>query len=742
MAKQDVIAENPDLSLQIGRGQYEWSKDGRLTFHGVRGAYLWLDPSLKRLLLPLAGEIGRDLFSLLVARSSSIGTQSDYDDIIAKTKGDFRAGFLAWGEAVLTAGWGRFELPEYVPSEKRAVVVVRNAWELGLQKSVPISERWGCPFIQGKVLGIFSIGFETNCWADAIDYPGLGEEDVAFQVYPSRKTIESSLVQLRMNRMKERERELTREVQRKTQELEEARDTLRIHSEGLELLVAQQTAEIRAQNRALVDSREELSSILRTAPNLILNVGREGQIRFFNRWGGNVAPATIWELGLDSAETEKLKKALDRVFEERVAHEISVTFSGEKENSEYLLSLGPSDSTDHSASVTLVGVDITERRKLEEQLRHSQRLESVGLLAGGIAHDFNNILTAVLGSAQIAREILGEGSAIDDLINTIIKSSQMGATLVKELSIFSRKTFETSEVHDLNKVVQSVNVLLERTLPEQIELRLRLHPSSLPIKMGGGGQLEQVLLNLAINASEAMPQGGSITIRTSQREKEAKGLPERFGSYAVLTVEDTGSGMTAEVKEKIFDPFFTTKAMGRGTGLGLATSAGIIEKAGGFWEVNSELGRGSTFRVFLPLSAKCDLVKEQQPKKLAPQKGTERILLVEDNQSVRQVNTRYLLRCGYQVQEATDGEEALVALKQSPSQFDLIVTDIVMPRMNGVQLACGARKLCPKLPILFVSGYSDTVLPSQEEHVLPKPFSLVDLGRRIREILEAQKEMT
>jgi signal transduction histidine kinase len=721
--------------LKIGHGHFEWGLDGRLDFYGIRGAYLWLDPSLKRFLLPLSEEIGKELFSLLVARSSSLGTRADYDDIIAKSGRDFRSGFLAWGEAVQTAGWGRFEVPVFEQKESRAVVVVRNAWELGLQVSMDESQRWGCPFLQGKILGIFSIGFQTNCWANPMDFPELGPEDIAFEVRPSDRTIESSLKRLRKEHMERKQAELADLVDKRTKELRQAQSALEQQTANLESLVAQQTLEIREQNEALLESQRELTSIMETAPNLVMNVDRQGTILFINR---SEDRDTLWDMNFAKGQADQLRSALDDVFTKGEINEVSVILVEGTTPTEYLFRLGPVKAAGETTGVTLVGTDLTERRELEEQLSHANRMESVGLLAGGIAHDFNNMLTSILGSAELVRKELAEGSPVDDLLDTIVEEGKKGAALVNELSNFSKKTFFAPHVLDLNDIIRSARDNLERTPSESVETSWHFSEVPLPIKVADG-QIEQVILNLALNGKEAMPDGGTLSISTSLHTGSA-GPPylDPNISYAVLTVSDTGVGMTQEVQKRVFDPFFTTKNLGEATGLGMAASYRSIKKAGGDWEVESELGRGSTFRVYLPLTdGILDPIKTEADSVSPDSKRSGTVLFVEDEESVRRVALRYLRGKGYRVVEAADGIEALEALKRQPESFDLIVTDIIMPKMTGLQLADHVRVILPSIPILFISGYSEVMPPGGEEVLLAKPFSLVELDAKVKRAIEA-----
>jgi len=732
-------SENGRHSLTISEGHFEWREVGQIHFHGIRGAYFWLDPSLKRFFLPLTEEIGQELFALLVARSSSVGTQDDYDGLVAP-KGDLKEGVLSWGRAVSTAGWCSIEIPEFDEEKKRAVVVVRKSWELALQTDLPQELRWGSPFLQGKIMGILSIGFGTNCWADAIPYDGLDEQDIAFLVAPSNRTIGHSLSQLRRNKMRTEARLLHDEVERKTGQLREAKAKLRQHADQLESLVKQQTAEIVERNKALLRSQEEVHSILQTAPNLILSVDREGHILFNNQPSLVPEASNLWDLPFKELGREILASALQSVFRSGETEEVSLLLGSTDEELEYLFKLGPLIEGGKITSVTLVGTDITDRRRLEEQLSHAQKLESLGQLAGGVAHDFNNMLTAIIGAVEMAQGELSDRPGTKSLLDTVLDVGMKGSALVRELMAFSRKgerVGNVTEVLDLNNLVESSSLILERTLSDQIEIALTLHPEPLPIQLGSG-QLEQVLLNLAINAEEAMPSGGSVTISTSLVTDACRPPFLRQNKpYAQLDVRDTGAGMPPEVRRRIFDPFYTTKPLGKGTGLGLSTSYQIVDRVGGFWEVESAEGQGTRFTIYLPLSDQPIAHTEPEAdRSISTYPGSETLLLIEDDESVRRMNKRYLQKLGYRVLEATNGRDALDSFGQELNDIDMVVTDIMMPKMNGVEFVKEARQRLPRLPVLYVSGYSEDLLPSDEENLLSKPYSPNELGQRVRQTLD------
>jgi two-component system cell cycle sensor histidine kinase/response regulator CckA len=388
--------------------------------------------------------------------------------------------------------------------------------------------------------------------------------------------------------------------------------------------------------------------------------------------------------------------------------------------------------------------DITERKSLQEQFYQSQKMEAVGRLAGGVAHDFNNLLTAIIGYSDIALEQLPLQSETRHAIQEIKKSGERAALLTRQLLAFSRQQVLSPQLLDLNQVVLEVSHLLRRLIGEDIELvtvprlplgRVKADPT----------QLEQVLMNLAVNARDAMPQGGRLTIEVSNTQVEDNLLSEtvkvRPGPYILLTVSDTGCGMDAETRARAFDPFFTTKEKGKGTGLGLATVYGIVKQSGGYIWVYSEAGQGTTFKIYLP---QVDAVPEpaRPPEALStPRHGTETVLLVEDNPSVRQLTTKLLKAKGYRVLEANNGNEALHLAEQHSGMVDLLLTDLVMPHLNGRELAKQLTSRHPEIRVLFMSGYSgappgDATSLDPYTAFIQKPFNADQLARRVREVLD------
>jgi two-component system, cell cycle sensor histidine kinase and response regulator CckA len=395
------------------------------------------------------------------------------------------------------------------------------------------------------------------------------------------------------------------------------------------------------------------------------------------------------------------------------------------------------------AVVGVLGVyqDITERKKLEEQLRQAQKMEAVGRLAGGIAHDFNNLLTVVNGYSQVLMDSLAPEDSNRPLVEEIERAGDRAAGLTRQLLAFSRRQVLEPRVLCLNEVVGDTDRMLRRLIGEDILLT-----TSLDANLGrcrvDPGQLEQVLMNLVVNARDAMPKGGRLAITTRNVTGpclEAPDLPP--GNYVELGVNDTGIGMDERTKARLFEPFFTTKGPGQGTGLGLATVYGIVTQSDGHIAVQSKPGRGTSFRVYLPrVNVSLPKVGDSRPAADALPRGVETLLLVEDEPAVRDLDRRVLTDCGYTVLEAKDGREAVRVAKGHGGRIDLLVSDVVMPHLGGRELAEELLTIRPDVKVLFVSGYTDDAIVRHgvgaEYAFLQKPFTPAGLAKKVREVLD------
>jgi two-component system, cell cycle sensor histidine kinase and response regulator CckA len=405
------------------------------------------------------------------------------------------------------------------------------------------------------------------------------------------------------------------------------------------------------------------------------------------------------------------------------------------------------DSAGTPAYFIAIIEDVSARYLLQEQLRQAHKMEAVGRLAGGVAHDFNNLLTAILGFSTMVLEDLPADHPSRNALLEIKHAGESAASLTRQLLAFSRQQILQLEVLDLNNVVQRMDALLQRILGEDVALVAQLAPSLGRIT-GDAAQIEQIILNLAINARDAMPQGGKLTIETGNvlldHEHARRHRGSRPGQHAMLAVSDTGIGMSADVQAQVFEPFFTTKKRGEGTGLGLATVYGIVKQMGGWIWVYSEPGLGTTFKVYFPITGQEATAAAATPAPAVSLEGGETILLAEDQAEVRSVATAALRRHGYSVLEADSGEQAIEIAREMRTPIDLLITDVVMPAMSGRELAELLRAENPSIPVLYTSGYADDAIIRHgvlEAGVafLPKPFTPQALLLKVREVLDARQ---
>ncbi len=389
--------------------------------------------------------------------------------------------------------------------------------------------------------------------------------------------------------------------------------------------------------------------------------------------------------------------------------------------------------------------DVTEHKRLEEQFRQAQKMEAVGRLAAGVAHDFNNLLTAILGTTDLMLEDLAPDDPDREGLLDIRNASERAAVLTRQLLTFSRQQVVSPQVLRLSDLVLELEKLLRRLLGEDVAIRVAVAADCGSVK-ADAGQLEQVIVNLAVNARDAMPDGGRLTLETKNVDLDADYPTDRVtipaGRYVMLAVTDTGTGMDAPTKARIFEPFFTTKPVGKGTGLGLATVYGAVEQSGGYIWLYSEVGQGTSFKIYLP---RVDAVRASAPVAEAAVvlDGSETVLVAEDEDAVRQIIERALQARGYRVMIARNGSEALALAGRHAGQIDLLVTDVVMPDMNGRVLSQRLMEVRPAIKTLYLSGYTDDAILHHgvlQEGVafLQKPFSLGALARKVRDVIEAR----
>lgn len=533
-------------------------------------------------------------------------------------------------------------------------------------------------------------------------------------------------------------RRLREESEARPQELEKRVEEL-----------ARRRAELEAAHRKLAESKAELQLILRQLPATVWTT--DTSLRYTSS-NGSRKVADVSQLQSVGGE---VGRNLDDEDRETFIQVHRRALAGQAAECEFKVRgytfqawVEPLHDSDGSIIGTIgAALDVTNTRELESQLRHSQKMEALGKLAGGVAHDFNNILTAIFSFATFAREAVPPGGPVADDLEQVLEAAQRGATLVKQLLAFSRHRPVEVQTVDVNQVIKGVVPLLRPLLGADVELALDCK-STWETRIDPGG-LEQIIMNMAVNARDAMPRGGRISISTQDVSFEEAlptgrrhGLPA--GRYVVLAISDEGSGIDAETIEHIFEPFFTTKKVGDGTGLGLATCWGIAQQMGGSISVYSEPGSGTTFKIYLPRHAKQDEDRLDVNDPLMAVAGTEVVLVVEDDPQVRALTVRALRQHGYEVLEAGSLDEARACVESRGESVHLVLADVVMPGRSGPEIVEELREILPNARVLYMSGYTGLAvrqrgLLEQGVPILEKPFTPEMIARKVREVLDGPR---
>jgi PAS domain S-box-containing protein len=506
--------------------------------------------------------------------------------------------------------------------------------------------------------------------------------------------------------------------------------------------------------RSLTEKEARLRLLVETSPDLIWLKDADGVYLFCNKmveqFFGSKEADIVGKTDYDFVNKELADFFRDHDHKAMAAGKPSsnmewVTFASDGHRA-YLNTIKTPmfDAEGRLLGVLGIGRDITEYQKLEEQLRHAQKMESIGTLAGGIAHDFNNILSAIIGYGHVTLMKMPKDDPLRINIEHMLESADRAAALTQSLLAFSRKQIIDRKPVDLNNVLQKMEKFLARVIGEDVEVRMALGETTLTI-FADAGQLEQVFMNLATNARDAMPNGGSFTIESAVMELDngfiaAHGYGKP-GTYAMIVATDTGMGMDEETRKKIFEPFYTTKEVGKGTGLGLAMVYGIIKQHEGFINVYSEPDKGTTFRIYLPIIKAAAVNGQEAIDAEYPKGGTETVLLAEDDANLRKLSQLVLEQMGYTVITANNGEEAITKFMENKDRIQLLLFDIIMPKKNGKEAYEEIRKVMPKIPVLFTSGYSPDMLSDKSlidkgAAIVYKPISPLALSKKVREVLE------
>jgi PAS domain S-box-containing protein len=537
-------------------------------------------------------------------------------------------------------------------------------------------------------------------------------------------------------------------LQREIEERKRVENALRETNKKLEARLQDSSADLDFAN----EQRRQLAAIVESSEDAIIGCSLAGLITIWNRGAerlfGYSAEEVLGQITSTNAHLpwpEELK-ALKKVRRGEFVPPFE-TVRRRKDGSDVHVSVSMSPIREHDGRIngaSLICRDVSERKHLEQQVLQAQKMEAIGQLAGGVAHDFNNLLTVINGYSDLMLNHLPPGDPMRHLLTEIYRAGQRAGGLTRQLLAFSRKQVLEPKVLDLNAAVTDAQTMLGRLIGEDIILTFVPSPRAGRVKVDPG-QLEQVLMNLAVNARDAMPRGGRITIETRGVTLNPNSAPNptdrMLGDFALLIFQDTGCGMDDATRARIFEPFFTTKGPDKGTGLGLATVYGIVQQSGGAIEVASELGRGTTFRIYLPqVQEPVPGAKSFPGARILPQ-GRETLLLVEDEDSVRSVTRHVLWSSGYTVLEAADGQQALDLVAAHKGPIDLLLSDVVMPHVAGGQLVEHLKVLRPEIKVLFMSGYTDDAVVRHgvleaNYAFLQKPFTPTVLAQKVRAVLD------
>jgi PAS domain S-box-containing protein len=537
--------------------------------------------------------------------------------------------------------------------------------------------------------------------------------------------------------------------------LAEMKDVCQMQAEALARKLDKKVRELETERKALLESEGRFRALTESTSDWIWEMDRYGvytysspKIRDLLGYGPeDVIGKTPFDL-MSSDEANNAAHVFKLIIESKKpfkAFEIAALHKGGRKVVLEKSGVPFFDSSGNLKGYRGIDRDITERKKLEEQLLQSQKLEAIGQFAGGIAHDFNNMLTVIMGYGETLKIDLDRDGSSQHYVDMILTSAKKAADLTQQILAFSRKQIISPKQTDLRGLIEGIEKLLRRLIGEDIEINITYADRDLTV-MVDAGQLEQILMNLCTNARDAMPDGGSIFISTGTAFLDSEYIRtydvENAGTYALITVTDTGKGMDEPTKQRIFEPFFTTKEIGSGTGLGLATAYGIIKQHKGHINVYSEPGKGSTFKIYLPL-IESSREEGERGEVMPPERGSETILIAEDDGDVRTLTRDVLLKYGYEVIEAVDGEEAIDQLRQYRDIIRLVVMDVIMPRKSGKEVYDEIREIKPGIKLLFTSGYTSDIINekgilAEGVDFISKPLMPQDLLRKIREILDKQ----
>lgn len=731
--RRNSVPTHPD-HIQVSGINIEWNTEkGICTFENLPVAMMWVDTTLVGLMAGLQSMVGAKRFSLALQSEGRKSVETDWQ-VISQFP-DFQEGFKAIANIAAVAGWGDWKLVSLDEKKQECIVRAKDSWEGRYQKTLGVC--WSSGMLAGKMAGYISKLFGTNCWADQTAYICEGDDFDEFVIHPSNRSIEE-------------------EIENLLSTDEATRADIAV---ALQKLRKEFSERVRTEKR-LRQSKERLRILFEYAPDPIYISALDGVLadcnyaaeEFVGYKREELIGSDLFAIGIIS--DSDLPKALE-IFKQNQEgkrtgpEEFTLNHkSGEQLFAE--ISTHPVNIGDEKF-VLGIARDISERKRveaersrLEAQLRQVQKMEAVGTLAGGIAHDFNNILSALIGYTELALAKTEKGAPLREDLGEVLTAGLRARDLVKQILTFSRQAEQKMQPVQMNLIVKETLKFLRSSLPSSIEIRPNI--ASDARVMADPTQIHQVLMNLCTNAKHAMREtGGVLEVSVVEVQLDADfadanpGVGQ--GLYLILEVADNGEGISAEVLEKIFDPFFTTKNKQEGTGLGLAVVHGIVKNCGGLITVSSKPGKGATFKVYLPVVAAQN--RPQAEVKGPLPTGSERVLFVDDEKPLADIGKEMLGRYGYRVTSRTSSVEALELFKAKPDHFDLLITDMTMPNMSGLELTREIININPNMPVILCTGFSEKITEKSAKAVgikafLMKPVAIDDLTRAVRKVLEQE----